>query len=209
MKPLNRREALKILGASIAATAMLPIGPPIFHAASGAYVTTSSIENFLQLSAILTGLPQADLDVNLGLEYIERLEKKNPGVLTTLLQTFQNLVKEAQGNPQKLIELVDTQIWQDQSCAKILINEETQYLCNANQAPECCIARDIPMLWYAGSLMELTTLQVPQFQFVYGSSASYLGAMAWYVAGAHPQAQCGGTYGYWAVKPGEPHPMNG
>lgn len=206
MSELTRRRMLKLLGGSALATALLPACNQDVR--SGAFqVSTDKTATFLQLSSVLTGQMLGELDIDLALEYIGRLERRDPGVLDKLLVHFRRLVKEAGGDQQRLIELVDSEIWRPDDCPTQTYGGMP--LCGVNGTPECCMARDIPLLWYAGALMEKTSLQVPTAQFVYGSAASYLGALAWETAGAHPQAQCGGTYGYWATPPGEPHPTGG
>jgi hypothetical protein len=201
----SRRDALKYLLSATAATALLPASPALL--AKVFSYTQDQTETFLQLSSILTGELKSELDTTLALEYMQRLESRAPGVLDRLLTVYGRLVKQAGGNQQQLIRLVEKDIWQPRDC------KSTSYggspICDSQASPECCLARDIPLLWYSGALMEITTLQVPTTQFVYGSAASYLGALAWKTGMAHPQAQCGGTYGYWSVKPGKPHKTGG
>lgn len=206
MNEFTRRQMLKLLGGSALATALLPACSS--QVRSGAFgVSTDRTATFLQLSSILTGQMLSDLDTDLALEYIDRLERRDPGVLDQVLTHFRQLVQQAGGDQKQLIELVDREIWRPDDCPTESYGGIA--LCGVNGTPECCMARDIPLLWYTGALMEKTSLQVPTAQFVYGSAASYLGALAWYTAGAHPQAQCGGTYGYWSTPPGESHPTGG
>lgn len=206
MKTYNRREVLQFLGGTLAATSLFPACTPPVRNTSFTPATTE-VESFLQLSSVLTGELKTNLDIVLALEYMQRLEKKAEGVLDRLLAKFQDIVVEAGGDQLKLIALVEAEIWCPGDCATITYGG--QELCDVSKTPECCLARDIPLLWYAGVLMEKTSYMVPTTQFVNGSTASYLGALSWKIAGAHPQAQCGGRYGYWASEPGEPYPTRG
>lgn len=201
----GRRRALKYLLGATAATALLPASPALL-AETFAYPRDRT-ETFLQLSSILTGEPKRELDTALALEYMQRLESRAPGVLDRLLALYRRLVKQAGGDQRKLIRLVEKDIWQPRSCKSASYGGSP--VCDIEATPECCLARDIPLLWYAGALMEITALQAPTTQFVYGSAASYLDALAWKTGMAHPQAQCGGSYGYWSVKPGKPHKTSG
>ena len=201
----SRRQVLKYLLGATAATALLPASPALL--AKTFIYTQDQTETFLQLSSILTGELKSELDTALALEYMQRLESRAPGVLDRLLVLYRKLVNQAGGNQQQLIGLVEKNIWQPRDCKSASYGGSP--ICDIEATPECCLARDIPLLWYSGALMELTTLQVPTTQFVYGSAASYLSALAWKVGMAHPQAQCGGTYGYWSAKPGKPHKTGG
>jgi hypothetical protein len=198
----SRRLTLKYL---LGATVLLPASPALL--AKTFLYTQDQTETFLQLSSILTGELKSDLDTALALEYMQRLESRAPGVLDRLLAVYRRLVQQAGGNQRELIALVEKEIWQPRDCKSADYGGAP--VCDSQATPECCLARDIPMLWYAGALMENTTLQVPTTQFVYGSAASYLGALAWKSGMAHPQAQCGGSYGYWSVKPGKLHKTGG
>lgn len=205
MTTMDRRTYLKLMGGALAADALLPRSQSLTWAQ---VVGTSSdqVGLFLGLSAVLTGVPSGELDVDLALEYIDRLESKAPGVLGPLLAKFAKLQEEAKGDPRRLVELVEREIWKPH-CPTISIGGSE--VCDLAADPECCIARDIPLLWYTSALMEVTNLEVPATQFVYGSAAAYLGALAWKVGEGHPQGQCGGTYGYWSTKPGTTHKTSG
>lgn len=198
---LERRQAIKMLLGTAAIGTLLPSSPALL--AKVFTYPQDQTETFLQLSSILTGELKTALDTGLALEYMQRLQKRAPGVLDRLLALYKALLRQAGGDQRKLIKLVQKKIWQSGTCQSITYGGSP--LCNYDATPECCMARDIPLLWYSGALMEKTTMQVPTTQFVYGSAKSYLGALAWKVGKAHPQAQCGGTYGYWSVKPGRPH----
>lgn len=198
----SRRLTLKYL---LGATVLLPASPALL--AKTFLYTQDQTETFLQLSSILTGELKSELDTALALEYMQRLESRAPGVLDRLLAMYRRLVQRAGGDQRKLIALVEKDIWQPRDCKSADYGGSP--ICDIEATPECCLARDIPLLWYTGALMEITTLQVPTTQFVYGSAASYLDALAWKTGMAHPQAQCGGTYGYWSVKPGKSHKTGG
>lgn len=205
-RAIDRREALRYLAGALAVTALLP-GATSAAIARKFAPTADRTELFLQLSAILTGEPKAGLDAALAIEYMDRLERQAPGVLEKLLALYGRLAVEAGTDPQRLVDLVQEKIWQPGTCRDISYGGAP--LCDASATPECCLARDVVLLWYAGSLMETTAMEVPTTQFVYGSAASYLGALAWKIGQAHPQAQCGGSYGYWSTAPDEPHKTNG
>jgi hypothetical protein len=123
-------------------------------------------------------------------------------VLPRLLAEFARIKEEARADPAKLVALVEERLWKP-ACPQVSIGGTE--VCDLAAAPECCLARDLPLLWYTSALMVTTDLVVPSTQFAYGSPESYLGALAWKVGEGHPQAQCGGTYGYWSTAPGEPH----
>lgn len=200
---LSRRQCLQLLGITAAAT-ILP-RPPLTWAET---VSTSADEVglFLGLSSVLTGLPRAELDVDLALEYMDRLESRAPGVLPILLAEFAAILHETRGDREGLVQLVEERIWKP-GCPKISVGGSE--ICYQTEDPECCLARDIPLLWYTSALMVTTDLVVPSTQFEYGSAEAYIGALAWRVGEGHPQAQCGGTYGYWSTLPGEPHKTSG
>lgn len=200
---LNRRQCLQLLGVTTAAT-LLP--RPSLSWAETVSTSAGEVGLFLGLSSVLTGLPRAELDVDLALEYMDRLESRAPGVLPILLAEFAVIVKEARGDRERLVELVEERIWKP-DCPKIDVGGSE--VCDLAAHPECCLARDIPLLWYTSALMVTTDLVVPSTQFEYGSARAYIGAFAWKVGEGHPQAQCGGTYGYWSTKPGEPHETSG
>ena len=205
---ITRRSSLKYLGAA-ASGALAAFVPNAFSASRGAALAQpgDDTELFLELSSVLTGEPLSNLDVELALEYMVRLDRHAPGVLDGLLRTFQRVLKEAGGDRARLIALVDQEIWRGAECMTVDVGGSP--LCDRQAHPQCCLARDIPLLWFAGALMVRTDLESPTTAFEYGSAASYLGALVWKVADAHPQAQCGGTYGYWASAPGQPHPTHG
>ena len=186
MNNAERRQFIKLLTGSVLITTLMPGCASKVLTACFSY-TEDKTETFLQLSSILTGELKTDLDTPLALEYIERLERAYPGVLDNLLETFQGLVKQAKCSQKILIELVDEEIWQPKSCQSESYGGSV--ICDGELNPECCLARDIPLLWYAAALMQESSLMVPTTQFVYGSANSYLGALAWPLAGAHPQAQ--------------------
>ena len=200
---LNRRVCLKLLSGTAAAT-LLP--QPSLTWAQTVGTSADEVGLFLDLSAVLTAVPRAELDVALALEYMDRLESRAPGVLPRLLAEFARIKEEAAGDPAKLIDLVEERIWKP-DCPQVSVGGSE--VCDLAAAPECCLARDVPLLWYTSALMVTTDLVVPSTQFEYGSPESYLGALAWKVGEGHPQAQCGGTYGYWSVAPGEPHRTSG
>lgn len=199
---ITRRSSLNILGVAASGLAITACAPYLPYSTPG-----DGPELFLELSSILTGEPRSDLDVTLALEYMVRLDRQSPGVLGSLLSAFQKAMEEAGGDRDRLVYLVGRDIWRGGDCKTVDVGGSL--LCDRQAHPQCCLARDIPLLWFAGALMVRTDLESPTTVFEPGSVASYLGALAWKVADAHPQAQCGGTYGYWASLPGQPHPTHG
>ena len=206
---ITRRSSLNLLGAAATGLVTTAFAPYAFCATPGdsSVLSGDATELFLELSSILTGEPRSALDAPLALEYMVRLDQQFPGELSSLLIAFQNALAEAAGDHAQLIALIERDIWRSGDCK--MVDVGGSMLCDRQANPQCCLARDIPLLWYAGALMVRTDLEVPTAVFKQGSTASYLGALAWKVAEAHPQGQCGGTYGYWASLPGEPHPTEG
>ncbi len=195
MKTYNRRQTLQMVGRALMATALLPGYWLAVNAASYGPAANRN-KRFLQLSSILTGWKIDQLDRRLSLEYIRRLDQQSPGALNRLLAQFRELQATAAGRRTRLISLVDQEIWRPQHCAQLCGVDKT-----ADKAMACCLARDLLLLWYAGFLVEKSSDIVPPTQFVYGSAASYRGALAWKLAGTLPPATGGGGYAYWAEKP--------
>jgi len=196
----SRRQTLRVMGGTLVATALMPACSSLLNASDfEPTVTGSKQHTFLHLSSILTGHPPSELAQNLAQEYMKRLDQQAPGVLDNLLDQFRRLIIQSEGNVTTLILLVDKNIWRPKKFGTHNDNQEPPG--DQSKTSVRSLARDIPLLWYAGVLMEKTSYTFPTTQFVNGSSASYLGALAWKVAGSHAPAECGGKLGYWALKP--------
>lgn len=194
MKTYNRRQTLQLVGGALMATVVLP-ACSLVEKTTSYRPTTNRTEHFLQLSSLLTGQDIDKLDKHLALEFMQRLDRRSgqqsPGALNRLLAQFGELQATATHQTQ-LVSLVDEQIWRPQHCT---------HQCGDNKTLQCCLARDILLLWYAGFLVEKSNNTVPPVQFVYGSAESFRGALAWQMAGTSPPATGGGGYAYWAEKP--------
>jgi len=157
--------------------------------------TTSSavtLDNFVALSAVLTGYSEAELNPDLdpmalAQEYFDLVQAKTkPSLFDQLLTTFAGIVAGAGGDPAKIASGVQQQILlPPDPCAGENIGD---------------LARRIMRLWY----LSIWYVNEPPGLFGPGdvvSSNAYTRGLAWDAMQAHPMGFSEMHFGYWADAP--------
>jgi hypothetical protein len=158
--------------------------------------TTDNMNNFIGLSAVLTGFntsilaPQLD-PVNIKAEYLPFFTEKaneesgNPNLATSIFAKFASL--KSQTNP----KLSDQQIG-------------AAMLDSSNGADFVLACRKLIFMWYSGAWPTIipATATVPASTVSNMISAkSYTCGLAWQVMQSHPMGDSNYRYGYWAKPP--------
>jgi hypothetical protein len=144
--------------------------------------TDPNFNNFVGLSAILTGYPQDQLapeidPIGLASEYLTWMEQHaDQAAFQQTLSTYQNIA--AQFPPAQQPAQVEQQILSDPSMGNI--------------------ARRMIRLWY---LSTWYTTEPPGFDGQVVSMNAYTMGLAWDAAQAHPMGYSELHFGYWAVVP--------
>lgn len=142
---------------------------------------TTSMDSFVQLSALLTGIaadklaPPLDPN-NIKQTYFDHAQANGGAGFLQLLAIFDH----QQGQPPAAI-------------ADVILNQsgdDIRYL-----------ARSIMLAWYLGSWYAPAALRGPQPAGTVISAAAYTQGWAWNVAQAHPMGYSNGRFGYWAAPP--------
>lgn len=158
-------------------------------------VTTDdiSVETFISLSVLLTGIAQEqlapDLDAhNLSQVYYDYAMARDPADFTQLLQIYS-----------------DNQDKEPAVIADIIFNQSGEAV--------CFIARSTMLMWYLGSWYSPAALQAyqpaipapppPPSNVI--SPGAYTQGWAWNVAQAHPMGYSNFRFGYWN---GNPPPLS-
>lgn len=146
--------------------------------------TATPIDQFVTLSAILTGIAATKLaprldPTDIKQVYFDYIQQQEPGTFKQLLQIF----SANQNQPPATI-------------ANIIFNQSGPQI--------AFLARSIMLAWYLGrwyaptALRQAATGIIPS---VVISSAAYTQGWAWNVAQAHPMGYSNFTFGYWAQNP--------
>ncbi|MES2655840.1 MAG: sugar dehydrogenase complex small subunit [Bacteroidota bacterium] len=139
----------------------------------------NTIENFINLSAVLTGYKAIELKPKndtqqVAQKYFDTLTKNTPvDVLNDLYNTFLNIKGD-------ITDGVLEQILQDATLGQL--------------------ARNIIQMWYTGIWYGLYP---GQMDYVISSTA-YTNGLVWKEMGAHPMGFSEGNFGYWADAPQMP-----
>jgi hypothetical protein len=136
----------------------------------------SRIVDFLELSRILTGVD--NLDVELGRKYLDRLNSSpsNPFLLQ-ILDRFQGFK--------------DTVNVMNQVKEKIVADDSLR--------TTVC---QIILLWYTSTVQDNLGLQPPAAPVMrFGTQEEYFSGLAWSIIGAHPPGLSGGYFGHWRYRP--------
>ena len=133
----------------------------------------SELEDFLALSRILTGVE--DLDVEIGRQYLERLNGTPFGPsLRRVLERFRRL-KGKRGS-----------------------REVKQILQDASLRPTVC---QIVLLWYTSAMQDNPDDPKAATNMRYGTQEEYFSGLGWQVIGAHVPGLSGGYFGHWRYRP--------
>jgi hypothetical protein len=137
---------------------------------------SSDFHDFLALSRILTGV--GDLDVDLGRQYLDRLNSSPFGpLLTQILRIYQGL-----RNGPDVVEQVKKQI-----------------VGNDSLRPTVC---QIILLWYTSTVQDNLGMNPPASPVMrFGTQEEYFSGLAWSIIGAHPPGLSGGYFGHWRYHP--------
>lgn len=139
---------------------------------------TTSMDSFVQLSALLTGIaadklaPQIDPN-NIKQAYFDHAQAMAGADLARLLAIFDG----QQGQPAA-------------SIAELILNQSGDDIRD--------LARAIMLAWYLGSWYPVPAAQAEGTVI---SAAAYTQGWAWSVAQAHPMGYSNGRFGYWAGNP--------
>lgn len=145
------------------------------------------LDNFVGLSAILTGFSADDLNPQfspqpVSVEYLQTLQAKvDAALVTQLLTTYQNIAAQFPAAEQP---------------AQV----QAQILTDPNMGP---VARNIIRMWYLSIWYDMNQSQ-PITGFSGGtvvSSNAYTKGLAWDAMQAHPMGYSEMHYGYWATPP--------
>jgi len=159
--------------------------------------SNTDLDNFVGLSALLTGFTAADLNPPLSpapvaveyLAYMQKPEAKvDPAILQRLLATYQAIA----------------QLPPDQQAAQV----QAQILTDPAMGP---VARNIIRMWYL-SIWYDGYASGPVTGFSSGtvvSSNAYTKGLAWDAMQAHPMGYSEMHYGYWADPPQPNDPADG
>lgn len=148
--------------------------------------SNSDLDNFVGLSAILTGFAAADLNPPLSpapvaVEYLQTLQSKvDAPTVARLLSTYQQIA--AQSPPAEQPAQVQSQILEDPVLGPV--------------------ARNVIRMWYLSIWYTGYTGPVSGFSdgFVVSANA-YTKGLAWDAMQAHPMGYSEMHYGYWADPP--------
>jgi hypothetical protein len=158
--------------------------------------TNITMDNFIGLSAVLTGFAQSILapgldPVDIKSEYLpfftEKVAKEsgNSNLVATIFTTFANL--QSQTTP----KLSNQQIGE-------------AMLAPANGADFVLACRKLVFMWYSGAwptIIPATTTAPESTVSDMISAKSYTCGLAWQVMQAHPMGDSNYRYGYWAKPP--------
>jgi Membrane bound FAD containing D-sorbitol dehydrogenase len=143
-------------------------------------VRDSTLEDFLALSRILTGVE--NLDAELGRLYLDRLTSTPFGPsLRQILDRFRGLGADA-----TLAGRVKREILADDGLRPTV--------------------GQIILLWYTSAMWDSLT-SVP-IALRYGTQEEYFSGLAWQIMGAHVPGLSGGYFGHWRYRP-ENEPKGG
>jgi hypothetical protein len=144
------------------------------------------LQNFVALSAVLTGFQSSVINpsldpIDLKRLYLDTADKEAGAALVDeLLAQFLSL----QGQPAQTI-------------ANTLLGTT-----NPNPPQTALLARSLLKLWYLGSWFPLVPVTNPASgQSNVVSANAYIGGLAWRAAQAHPMGYSQMTFGYWAGPP--------
>ena len=148
--------------------------------------TPTPLQNFVALSALLTGIDAAKLAPALDPKNIKQVyfdyATQQSGV------QFEQLLSIYAANASKSPDAI----------ADIIFNQSGPGICH--------LARSVMLMWYLGSwyapdaLQQAKSSQPPPDSVVI-SSAAYTQGWAWSVAQAHPMGHSNFNFGYWASNP--------
>ncbi len=148
----------------------------------------NSLEQFLRLSADLTGFSKAQLQGTGMLEmYYGAIGKIiDSGIIGTMLLTYQQLVEECDGKS-------------DEVCIKLAEDPMLEP-----------VIKNVATLWYLGQWNQMPR----EWRNQYGASAldrdhvisaeAYRQGLAWVAMGAHPMGTKEQGYGAWSLPPAPP-----
>jgi len=135
---------------------------------------TSPIEDFLELSRVLTGVKA--LDPELGKQYFERLIGTPFGpVLQQILQQFSAPTKSEDS---------------EQVTHKILADDKFR--------PTIC---QIILLWYTSAMQDNPSDPKTVTNMRFGTQEEYFSGLGWGIIGAHVPGLSGGYFGHWRYRP--------
>lgn len=157
--------------------------------------SNSDLDNFVGLSAVLTGFSANDLNPPLSpqpvsAEYLQMLQSKvDAALVTQLLSTYQTIA---------------AQFPADEQTAQV----QSQILTDAKMGP---VARNIIRMWYLSIWYDgYESDQVSGFSpGTVVSSNAYTKGLAWDAMQAHPMGYSEMHYGYWADPPQPDDSMDG
>lgn len=148
----------------------------------------NSLNDFFVLSAILTGFDKVELlGRGVGQQYYQQLlEVIDNEMAKELWELTEEIVKDSDGNEEKLEELTRNQI-----------------LSSPKFGP---IARNIIQMWYLGSWIEMSESWATQYGAKTSpthviSSETYIQGLVWDVIESHPQAAKQPGFASWAHTP--------
>ncbi|HZT59822.1 MAG TPA: hypothetical protein VFA21_14520 [Pyrinomonadaceae bacterium] len=148
--------------------------------------SNTDLDNFVGLSAILTGFSASDLNPPLSpqpvaVEYLRTLKSKvDAALVSQLLTTYQTIA---------------AQFPSDEQPAEV----QSQILADPQMGP---VARNVIRMWYLSIWYDGYTGTVTGFSpGTVVSSNAYTKGLAWEAMQAHPMGYSEMHYGYWAEPP--------
>jgi hypothetical protein len=135
-------------------------------------VLADMLEDFLALSAVLTGVE--NLDPTLGRLYLDRLNS------TPFASSLRDILRLFQG-----LEPGST-----------LADQVRQQLVSSDDLRPAIT--QIVLLWYTSAMHDNDGIPA---NFRYGTQEEYFSGLAWQIVGAHAPGLSGGYFGHWHYRP--------
>jgi hypothetical protein len=132
----------------------------------------STLDDFLALSRILTGVPI--LEAGLAGQYLDRL---NSGPLQPAMATILQRFRDIPPGP-GAADLVKKKIVADDGLRPVV--------------------SQIILLWYTSALRDS---QSASLALRFGTQDAYFSGLVWTIIGAHPPGLSGGYFGHWRYAP--------